>query len=262
MYVGTLPNLVESGKLTHFLKELGVDFRYEQSAEIPDLTKGVFNAIRFSESFLKDAYHKAKGVTPLMVHLQVVDLLYHKNGEYWPKLLLRDGLHSVILHKHPKLSAREGGLIVGSGVEAKLVASVLIELGFSHITFVDDEETVSVDFINEMKAIYFQIKIEVIGPHKVILLPGIYSVIINTWDIVAESDLLTDLLYFNYLKEPGLVINLKKPQDFDLLIEEAKAIHQKTIQRNEIDVFMELNSIRPFVELNEKNIQNFISSIE
>jgi hypothetical protein len=195
-----------------------------------------------------------------MVQLQSIVFLYFKENEYCPKLLLRECLHSAILHKHSQLSAREGGLIVGSGIEAKIAASILIELGFNHITFVENEESLSKNFIQELKSSYFGVNIELLPPYKVILLPGVYSVIINTWDIAKESELLTDLLYFNYLKDPGLVINLKTPPDQDLLIEEAQAINEKTIQKKEIDTFVELALLRPFVELSEKKIRDFVNS--
>jgi hypothetical protein len=261
LYVGNVPSLIKLDIWKNFLKSLGIEFRYESSEEIPDLHKSNFQGIRFSEAFVSEVYHKAKGVSPLMVQLQAVDFLYIRNKEYWPKLVMREGLHSAILHKHSQLSAREGGLIVGSGTEAKMVASILIELGFRHITFVENDSNIPKNFIEELKLNYFQINIEVIGPDKVILLPGIYSVIVNTWDNVTGSDLLTDLLYFNYLKEPGLVINLKKIEGQDSLIEEAQAINEKTIQRKEIDIFIELNSIRPFVELNEKKIRDFVQLV-
>jgi hypothetical protein len=261
LYVGQVPEVVSSEKWKHFLISLGFEFEYESSDKLPNLADCKYQAIRFDSDFIYEAYKKVKGANPLMVQLKAVDFLYFKNKENWPKLVLREGLHSAILHKHPQLNAREGGLIVGSGHEAKIAASILVALGFSHISFVENEEKIPKNFIEEMKLTYFRVNIEILSPDKVILLPGIYSVIINTWDISKESELLTDLLYFNYLKKPGLVINLKKPKDHDLLIEEAKAISEKTIELKEIQTFIELASIRPFVELSEKKVRDFAGSV-
>lgn len=263
LFVGPTPEIYNHEFWQVWTKSLNLDIQMDTSDEFPEknvLAKLHYHGVRCADNFMLTAFKNTKGATPMLVQLQVVDYFYLKNKEYWPKLLLREGLHAAILKKHPNLSTQEGGLIVGTGRDAKLAASVLIELGFDRITFVDNDEHVAKDFLTDLKKNYFQIKFDLITTDKVILLPGVYSVIVNTWDIGKESELLTDLLYFNYLKEPGLVINLKRPLGSDALIEEAKAINEKTIERNEIEIFVEIQGLRPFVELNENQINDLLSN--
>jgi hypothetical protein len=246
-------------------KKLNLNITIETCDHLQDWAKLVnlkYHCLRIGENLVEAAFKETKGVSPLMVKLQIVDYLYLKNNEYWPKLIMREGLHSAILKKHPNLSTQEGGLIVGTGRDAKLAASVLIEMGFNHITFVDNDEENAQKLLADFQKNFFRIRFEVISTDKVILLPGIYSVIINSWEWESgkDSELLTDLLYFNYLKEPGIVINLKKTQGVDSLIEEAKAFNEKTIQRNEIDLFVEINALRPFVEIKEHHISELLAN--
>lgn len=183
-----------------------------------------YDLIRFDRDWAVEAFHLVTAAPPLITTLQTVDLLYKKRGVLWPHLNFKEAIHSTILQSHPYLNTKGAGLIVGDSVEAIQVAYVLVELGLKHITFVVESEAVGSPFLELMKNSLFQIHFEVITKEKIILLPGIYSVMVCCKDLRDNAALLTSILYFNYLERGGLILNCVYPLDTVPLTEEALAI--------------------------------------
>ncbi len=188
-----------------------------------------FDLVRLSQSEAKGAYPLLLAASPLISALETVDLFYKKNGAFWPHLNFKEGIHSTILQHHPYLNTKGSGLVVGSSVEAIQAIFTLVELGLKHITLVTENNSRSFALQEFVRSSLFQIKFEVITKEKVILLPGIYSVMVCCEDLRGNTALLTALLYFNYLERGGLIFNTLYPLEMMPLIEEALAIGAKCI---------------------------------
>lgn len=183
-----------------------------------------YDLIRFDRHWSGEAFQLVMATPPLITTLQTVDLLYRKKGTLWPHLNFKDAIHSTILQNHPYLNTKGSGLIIGNSTEAIQVAHVLVELGLKHITFVVDTEAMGTPFLELMRGSLFQINFEVITREKIILLPGIYSVMVCCEDLRNNATLVTSILYFNYLERGGLILNCVYPLDGVPLTEEALAI--------------------------------------
>lgn len=183
-----------------------------------------YDLIRFDRDWTEEAFHLVTAAPPLITVLQTVDLFYKKRGILWPHLNFKEAVHSTILQSHPYLNTKGSGLIIGDSVEAIQAAYVLVELGLKHITFVVESDEIGSPFLELMKNSLFQIHFEVITKEKIILLPGIYSVMVCCKDLRDNANLLTAILYFNYLERGGLILNCVYPLDGVPLTEEALAI--------------------------------------
>lgn len=188
-----------------------------------------YDLIRFDRDWAAEAFHLVAAAPPLITILETVDLLYKKRGILWPHLNFKDAIHSTILQNHPYLNTKGSGLIIGDSVEAIQVAHVLVALGLKHITFVVESEAIGSPFLELMKNSLFQTHFEVIIKEKIILLPGIYSVMVCCKDLRDNHALLTSLLYFNYLERGGMILNCVYPLGSVPLMEEGLAIGAKSV---------------------------------
>lgn len=203
-----------------------------------------YDLIRFERSWGGEAFHMVQAAPPLMTSLQSVDMIYKKNETFWPSLSFKEGVHSAILITQPYLNTKGAGLIVGSSAEAIQSAYVLVELGLKQITFVVENDIINTTFLDSMKRSLFQVKLEAVTREKIILLPGAYSVMICCEDLRVRPDLLTALLYFNYLERGGVILNAVFPLDQVPLQEEALAIGAKFIGMPELQRHEEIIALQ------------------
>lgn len=234
----------------HELEALGSDLKALRS----------YDCVRINHSQAQSAYSLFASASPLIVQTKFVDCIWQKNGIFWPHLVHKDAVHSLILARQPYLNIKGAGLIVGGGAEAILAAHVLVELGIKKLTFVIEEPEGHDDFHHKVKQNLFEIEIEVITSDKVILLPGNYSVMICYESLLDKPDLVTALLYFNYLERGGLVINFGADLAQVPLVEEATAIGAKVVDIAESRVFEEIMALRKVVPFNHEQMLLLLKS--
>jgi len=203
-----------------------------------------YDLVRFDRNWSQEVFNLVIVAPPLITVLQSIDLIYKKKGSFWPQLNFKDGVHSAILQNKPYLNTNGAGLIVGSSTDAIQVAYVLAELGIKQITFVVESDNIRSPLLELMKNSLFQINFEVITKEKIILLPGIYSVMICCEDLKHNSDLLTALLYFNYLERGGLILNPVYTLDKVPLMEEALAIGATCVDLPQIQLHEEVVALQ------------------
>ncbi len=234
---------------------------------VDDLSGGTpllkkYSFTRLSRGWAGEAYSLFKASSPLVTQVHYIDFIYNKNGSLWPHLLHKDAIHSVILERQPYMNIKGAGLVVGVSQEAILAAFVLVELGIKQITFVIENEEAGGPLLNLLKQSLFEVRFDVISKHKVILLPGIYSVIVCYEDLREQTELVTALLYFNYLERGGLVINAGTQLEKVPLMEEALAIGAKVVDISEVQIHEELMAIRKVIPLSESVLKKLIQSVQ
>ncbi len=221
-----------------------------------------YHLVRLSPSFVHEAYLLFSATPPLLSILQSVDFIYKKDHQLWPQLLFKEGLHSAILMKHPTLNIKGAGLIIGSSTEAVQAVFVLVELGLSQVTMVVEDEKQIIEIKKLLRQALFQVKFEFITREKVILLPGIYSVIICCEDLKNKQDLFTSILYFNYLEKKGLVINAGAPLEKLPLVEEAQAIGATTVDIPELQIHQEVRALQKVLPITNKEAQQLFLALQ
>jgi len=224
-------------------EEMNEKLRHFQNNKLIKIFEN-YNLIRFDQSWSTEVFSLFTATPPLITVLQTVDLIYKKNETLWPHLNFKDGLHSSILQKQPYLNTKGSGLIVGSTVEAIQSAFVLSELGIKQITFVVENSVIGTPLLELMKSSLFQINFDVITKEKIILLPGVYSIMICCEDLKSNPDLLTALLYFNYLERGGVILNPIFTLDKVPLIEEALAIGATCVDLPQIQIHEEVMALQ------------------
>ncbi len=257
LYVGTKNYFTNLEILKHNLKNLNINFEFEFTDCYPEKLNTHFDGIRLAEPFQNIAFQKKiSKVNTLISRIGIVDFIYQKNLNWWPSLILKEALHLAIVHKHQNLSSRERALIIGVSIDSKIAFDVLVLMGFKSFTIVGESQEEANEFKSSVQTKYFSLDIEAISSDKVILLPGVHSIVVNTWNLNKKSDLLTDLLYFNYLKGKGLVLHFYSDDEKDPLISEANAIQEKTISRLDLLIFKEIAALRYIIDIDESKLKS------
>lgn len=220
-----------------------------------------YDLIKLSSRFFYEASLLFSAVPPLLSLIQSVDLVFKKDHQLWPHLIFKEGLHSSILMRHPSLNIKGGGLIIGGSSEALQSAFVLAELGLSQITLVVEDEKQGESIKKLLTQALFQIQIEIITREKVILLPGVYSVLVCCEDLKNKQDLLTSILYFNYLEKTGLVVNAGASLEKLPLVEEAQAIGATVIDITELQIHREVRSLQKIMTISNKDANQLIHAL-
>lgn len=220
-----------------------------------------FNAIRIESSWTHEAFQLFSAVPTFVSILESIDFIYLKENGLWPDLIFREGLHSVILSMHPSLNIKGAGLIVGISKEAIQAALVLIELGISQVTFVVEDETQGNSIKKLLNQFFFKIRIDAITKEKVILLPGVYSILICCENLQDKQELLTSILYFNYLDKNGLVVNAAITSDKKPLIIEAKAIGSKTIDLSDLQFHQEIKALQKVIPISSNLLSKLMFTV-
>lgn len=223
------------------------EHQLEASCEPKELQK--YKMIRVHRSFGHEMFSKISVCTQLISSLEYIDFIYEKNGALWPHLLVKDYIHSLIIDAQPFANSKGSALIIGATDEAILSAHALYEMGLKHITFVTDSPDLGDRVLKTLGAHLFDMKVEVIPVQKVILLSGVYSLLLCFENLATNQELLTALLYFNYLSHNGLIINLGYSLDKTLLLEEAMAINAKVVGLPEVQFHQEMAALRKILRI-------------
>ena len=215
--------------------------------------------IRLNRQFTTKAFSLFNANTPLISTLKYIDIIFRKNSQFWSSINHKEALRSVILENQPSLNVSGAGLIIGFSTEALIAAFVLVEFGIKQITFVIENESDGQKITALLEKTLFEIQFEVINKDKVILLPGIYSAVIIYDDLRDQDELVTALLYFNYLERGGLIVNAGCPLDEITLLEEAFANGAKIVDFMEVLVHEEILALQKIIPINHGVLKKLLT---
>jgi hypothetical protein len=157
------------------------------------------------------------------------DVLLHERAHLWPRLLQREALRLSIIRAAPDLDSHSVGYVTGKGPAARMVAAVLIQLGFENLAILSDDPARVAEELQGLKRKYFGIQIKFLSEPEMTLQPNNGSIIVNTLSHDVKSDILDDLPYLNYIKKEGLVVDLPLEKGPNQLIDEAKHVEMRVL---------------------------------
>lgn len=209
--------------------------------ELEDLS---FDLIRLAPGFQNAVLNLIPAISSEIRFLNRIDTLIKLKGVFWSKNLFRSAFHELILKRATDLDTAATALIVGANDEVKIAISVLAEIGFEKISVVGSTQEEVKTFLDQFRNQFLGITFQELSQQELVLQAGIHSVCINAIELENQSPMFNDILYYNYLKQGGLVANLAQgpfSEDHkDLLLKEAKSIQSPIISRAEVDVVLEL----------------------
>ena len=166
--------------------------------------------------------------------LQSADCLQQINGKWWPRSLMSEALLRGILRKKLSIDLHSKAIVIGTGATAKASLHPLIKLGFQQIAFTDTDVAAGYDFIDKLKRRIFGVEFEFVEQQDISLLPGTFSVVVNTTPDTGSNSLIEDLSFFNYLRPQGVVIDLSVAPGELSFIGQAKLVQAQSLSGYEI----------------------------
>ncbi len=155
-----------------------------------------------------DWFHRTKKVTQDLQRVQFTDSVWFDHGKYWPKALYPAALHDLIVRIGKKLDTRAWAYVAGVGPWARLAVVAAFDLGYRKVRVISNEDEGFQDLASKIRKFCFGIEMELLKTSDVTLQPNNGSLLINTFDLSTDKDMLTTLLYLNFIRRPALIVDV------------------------------------------------------
>jgi hypothetical protein len=239
--------------LVPIFQERGLKIQLQLEAPDPELINESYlmelpnDVFRFSIEYSEQMYENLKERPSVLQYEKSIDFMFKKNQKIWSTNIFRQGFLHAISHHCKSLDFWSPALILGTGPRIRAGISVLIELGYRKI-FIVDYGGVSLN-LESLKNNFLGVEFNSFSAENIVLQPGIFSIVLNAIEMQSSDALLADLLYFNYLRANGAVIQLANLQNEDQMLIEAKAITSKVLSLKEIGLHTEFSWIQKYLPL-------------
>ncbi|HEY8269293.1 MAG TPA: hypothetical protein VIG33_00270 [Pseudobdellovibrionaceae bacterium] len=161
--------------------------------------------------------------------LEAADSLVLENGQWWPRLYLCDTLRTLVIHRFRDLDISLNSYVIGANKTGRAVAAALAELGFSHVSLVDEDAEKLDTEIKLLRRYLFGVQIEGILAQTLTIQEKPGSMMVNTLRMQSHDSILGDLSYFNFMKAGGVVIDISECTPHNQLLEEAERANLKIL---------------------------------
>lgn len=211
---------------SRYLKDLGVANEYVpwtgDSNDVEDISElDPFDHVRLSSSIGPRVLKKMKVQSGKATMIGVIDGMSRTEHGWWPLCAMYEAMTQILIHFGQTLDARGSVLIAGAGGTARLAVGAFFKAGFSKFLLTNYKPEEADEFIREVRSRLFGLQIEWIPMERIVLLPGESAVLVNSTPSSDDNALLVELSYLNFLKRPGIVVDLNRVLNRSLLVQEA-----------------------------------------
>lgn len=176
--------------------------------------------------------------------LQTTDSLVRENGEWWPRLSLPETLRSQIVNQFGDLDISLNSYVIGASRRGRAAAVALVSLGYSRVSLVDEDETKLAREVALLRRYLFGVQIEAVPAQTLTVRESPGSLMLNTVQLQAESAILGDLSYFNFMKTGGVVVDISECSPFNHLLEEAGRANLKVLSGLRVQSWSDVEMLR------------------
>ena len=203
---------VRAQHLSRFLKEQGISNELETvpapTEDLLDALKGFkqkYDQIRFSSSFGTRVMGVLEGKPIQERVMNACDALVKEDGEWWPRSFLFEALGHIFVDSGLQIDLETSALIIGTGSAARVSTAALFQAGFRKFLITGMQVQEMESFAQFMKRHLLGVEFEITPPEKLVLLAGKNSVVVNATPVREDNTILSELLYFNFIRQDGLV---------------------------------------------------------
>lgn len=212
--------------LSRHLRELGVENEYVSwkgpTDDIEDFsTIDEFDHIRLSTAISPKILKRLKVQSSMATLIGVIDGMVKNESGWWPLCAMYESINKVLVNLGAQLDMRGSVLVAGAGGTARLAVSAFFRAGFKHFLLTNTKAEQGDAFIRDVRAKLFGLRIEWVPMERIVLLPGECSVLLNSTPGTNDNPLIIELSYLNFLKRPGLLFDLNRVTERNLLMQEA-----------------------------------------
>lgn len=161
-------------------------------------------------------------VVPTQVRsVEILDSLFSDHGGWYPRLLIHEVLRRVFVAEARDLDIRAPAFIIGDGPLCRVAAAVIAEMGIAEIFLVGEPADLEIQK-KILSRSQLGIVFHVLAPEELTMQATSAGIVVNTADLSSQKVLLTDLSYFNFMKQAGFALDLSLVTEPNPLLEEAE----------------------------------------
>lgn len=163
---------------------------------------------------------KVKIVPTQVRNIECFDSFFPEDGSWYPRILVYEALRLVLVAEARDLDIRSPAFIAGNNEDVRAVASVLADMGIVDIYLVGEDEPLLTQK-SILERAHIGINFQIVETEDLTRQAISAGIIVNTLNLSERKSLLTDLSYFNFMKQSGFVLDLNLLPAHNLLLEEA-----------------------------------------
>lgn len=152
-----------------------------------------------------------------------------RENQWWLRNYLYDAILQLAPNHFNDIDLKSPVLIAGSGAAAMTFLAAFSRLGFQRFSLTDLYIESAKKMVHDYQRRFFGLDIEIVASDSLTTLPGHFQVLLNTTPNVESNTILTDLYFFNYMKDHGIVIDLTMNPIETPLLKEATSVQTRTI---------------------------------
>lgn len=214
--------------LKWFSEKKSWGWQFETCAEFSWQQLQGATAAMVAPSFSEQILPQVQTQPSLVRSLECFDSFFWEEESWYPRIIKHEVIRQLLISSARDLDIRSPAFVVGFGAEIRIAASVLSQLGFREIVLVGDMNDIS----HQKKILarsFLGVHFELLDSEHLTLQALSASIIINTWDLSQHEALLTDLSYFNFMKENGYVLDLFSMSQDNVFLQEAQSAHLRVL---------------------------------
>lgn len=166
--------------------------------------------------------------------LYCADSMFFQDSKWWPRLNLKEAIRILIVKKARSLDIKESAYVVGQGAMLRMLGALVAGFGFSKVYLVGLSLTDVEHQMQELKQNFMGVDWRPLEAHQLTMQTIGATLLINSLSLANDSGLMSDLAYFNFMKNQGLVVDLNVVPIDNPLIEEAKRASLRTLSGFEV----------------------------
>jgi shikimate dehydrogenase len=156
--------------------------------------------------------------------LLCADSMFYQDGGWWPRLNLKEAVRHLIVTQAKNIDIKESAYIIGEGAMLRTMSALAVSFGYRVVYLVglleDDLERQK----RELQRSFVGVDFRPLQAHQMTMQTTGASLLINTMPLEDNPALMSDLAYFNFMKNNGLVIDLNVfPLENTILMEATQA---------------------------------------
>lgn len=230
--------------LEAFIKNQNLDLETELLPAFDESLLGSAAGVLVDFSVAEQLLASIATMPSLVRDLQCFDCFLKDNGKWYPRLLFFETLRDLVVKKARDLDIRTCAYVVGNNIEAKIIAAVVTDLGYSTVYIIGTEHASSLQHLAHLKKKFIGVRFEYVPAEAMTASAEQGSLMVNCLDLSLLPDLQTNLSYFNFMQKNGLVVDLVLSEKPSFLMEEAGRANLRVVSAIDFYLLRDLLFLR------------------
>ncbi len=220
-------NHVRSQTLCQTLNQMGVanELITSESQDLVELIKTTdVKAIRVPLELGATALESLKFQSLLVRAGGAFDSLNFDGHQWWPECLLIEALLTLFKSSLSQVDRDMSVLMVGTDALARVATYALFQAGLKKFMITDSNPQKTKEFSKLMMPKLFGATLQIVPSNELVNLHGESGFVVNALDDSKENPILNDLLYFNFVRQDGVVWDFGLSKTKNIFLEEALSV--------------------------------------